>query len=555
MKEQLKLLHPFSRYGLAVALFNSRTNVEDLNLESVAKILGEEIENCLSRFRMKTDSIPKNDLIQHYDPISLKDLKENPSLATGGASEGRYLYPTIITGDKLAGNTFKKSIVILDALGKKSLTGERTLERSFAPITAKVISPIHSAKEDGDLLSLKEPKASRFEAACCAISTLTPLKPASQVKDLPNSKRGEEKFYNTAIIPDLSLAELREFLEVFNRLQISENPETLMQATTPKDKKYKRPKIHSGNYPFAPRNTVFGAVGLLAAIGKWAQRADQGGQEKAHRILKAIAGTDTEQGRPMYLISYEKNAHVSFTHHVVNLSMSGKLYEMIEALIQGTKLYADTDALYPKRSKNLADKEDFESAYNLLDLSANRFLQLFNQPAFQDFLAIRAEYSPLVEPLFKEYFMEARKIDREIVESARALGQWLNRTAYNVARSEVEPGTPDADKKIRQGKAKILVEFESAAMSATSPQDMLYRISTRAGRLLQHDMPASATRYMDETMTGEKVAPKDALHLLIAYMRLRATFEKDESTQPSVDKPNVSPDMQAVQDLTSLEAE
>jgi len=49
-----------------------------------------------------------------------------------------------------------------------------------------------------------------------------------------------------------------------------------------------------------------------------------------------------------------------------------------------------------------------------------RFLQFFNQSAFQDFLAIRAEYLPIVEPLFKEYFMETRMIDREIVESARS---------------------------------------------------------------------------------------------------------------------------------------
>jgi hypothetical protein len=73
-------------------------------------------------------------------------------------------------------------------------------------------------------------------------------------------------------------------------------------------------------------------------------------------------------------------------------------------------------------------------------------------------------------------------IDREIVESARALGQWLNRAAYRVADADVEDKYSEAEraKKVRQAKAKILVEFESAAMSATTPQDMMYRISTRA---------------------------------------------------------------------------
>lgn len=117
--------------------------------------------------------------------------------------------------------------------------------------------------------------------------------------------------------------------------------------------------------------------------------------------------------------------------------------------------------------------------------------------------------------------MQATKIPKDIVESARELGQWLNRTAYFVADSDIKADAPDRKAKVQKEKAKILVEFESAAMSAKTPQDMLHRISTRAGRLLQQDAPAKATRYMDATASGE-IEPQDALHLLVAYLRLRS---------------------------------
>ena len=509
-----------------------------------------------------TDDNPQTSEVLRFYPIKFAELERNSKLVrdAGLAAQGKYIAPTIVTTDKEVKGTYDNATEMLELLRKSSsLEKPHELSRSFAPTTAK----INNGKS-----SQSPPKGTLFEAACSIITTLTKIKPAAYTGKLakPEEKR------NTIVIPDLPLDELKDFAELFSKMMSSQLDGNLMEAKltlkqkitktdapakakkgkraqTDKPKsEYRRPRIFNGNYPFAPREAAFGAVGLLAAIGKWAERAKEVAWAK--RVLESIAGNEERAGRPMYVISYDEIAQVQFTHHVVNLSLSGKLSDMITAFIRDTRLYADTDGLRPNRYAS-----EYKTTYELFNLMASRFLQLFNQPAFQDFLAIRAEYSPLVEPLFKEYFMEARKIDREIVESARALGQWLNRTAYNVARSEVEPGTPDADKKVRQGKAKILVEFESAAMSATSPQDMLYRISIRAGRLLQHDMPASATRYMDETMTGAKVAPKDALHLLVAYMRLRATSEKDQGAQPSEGKPNVSPDTQAVQDITSLEAE
>jgi hypothetical protein len=273
---------------------------------------------------------------------------------------------------------------------------------------------------------------------------------------------------------------------------------------------YRRPRIFNGNYPFAPRDAALGAAGLLGAIGKWAQHT--GTIDWAKRVLDSIAGTPDKPGVPLYIISYDAISQVQFTHHVVYLSIDGKLSELIDALVRDTALYAELENRKPRWDI---------PAYRLFYLMASRFLQLFNPPAFCDFLAFRGEYAPEVRPLFEEYFMNTRKIDKDIVESARALGQWLNRTAYFVADSEIGTDTPDRQSRLQKAKAKILVEFESAAMSAKTPQDMLHRISTRAGRLLQQDAPAEATCFMDATNSGE-IDAEDALHLLIAYLRLRS---------------------------------
>jgi hypothetical protein len=515
MNELLQnLVHPYSRYGLAIALFEAQMSIEDLTEENVSKVLAQAIETGLENFRLMTDDNPETAEVLRFRPIKKDDLLKNSKLvqSAGLASQGKYIVPSVVTTDGDAKGTFDNAKKITESLqGGASLLKPLELSRSFAPTTAK----INNGKS-----SQTPPKGTLFECACNVATTLTPIKPSAWTDGR-----------NTAIIPDLPVDELMDFIELFQLMLNDSLRENILEArldTTRTEKKYIRPRIFWGNYPFAPRETAFGAVGLLAAIGKWGQRAKQ--IERARKVLESIAGNELHAGRPMYVVSYDSIAQVQFTHHVVKLAVSGKLSDMISAFSYQTRLYADTDGAKPNRYAS-----DHKTNYELLSLMTGRFLQFFNQCAFQDFLAMRAEYQPIVEPLFREYFMETRMIDREIVESARALGQWLNRAAYRVADAGVEDKFSDTERarKVRQAKAKILVEFESAAMSATTPQDMMYRISTRAGRLLQMDMPADATKFLDETLIGEKLKPKDALHLLVAYMRLRQNYEKATDEPPA----------------------
>jgi hypothetical protein len=516
MNRLFNLLHPYSRYGLAVALFEERLDVDRLSADEAPEMLTRAIESGLSSFRLATGDSPATAEVLRFDYLKMEELVRDPGLIQGALSaQGKYLAPAVVTTDRDAKGTWDNAVKILGWLREgEGLETSFPLSRSFAPTTAKI---------NNGRSSQSPPKTSLFEAACSVIATLTEKKPAAWVNKL-----------NTVIVPDLPLAELKDFVELFSDLMRDELDGNLFEAvlpakstgnaTTPPQSKrgkkaqaaapkseYRRPRLHNGNYPFAPRDAAFGPVGLLAAIGKWARRADR--VAYARKVLESIAGAIDQPGKPLYIISYDSVSQVQFTHHIVGLSLEGKLSEMIDALIRETTLYAEMDKNKPKWEL---------PAYRLFYLMTSRFLQQFTLPAFRDFLAARAEYAPAVQPLFEEYFMNARKIDRPLVESARALGQWLNRTAYFVADGEVDQNAADRRGKVQKAKAKILVEFESAAMSAKSPRDMLHRISTRAGRLLQQDIPAEATLFMDAT-NCEEVAHEDALHLLVAYLRLRAT--------------------------------
>ncbi len=523
MKELLQnLIHPYSRYGLAIALFEAQMPLDELTQENVSEVLAAAIEAGMENFRIMTDDNPETAEILRFRQIKKDILFKDSKLvqSAGLANQGKYLAPSIVTTDGDAKGTFENAKSIAESLRKSvSLLKPQDLSRSFAPTTAK----INNGKS-----SQSPPKGTLFECACSAITTLTPIKPAAWLE-----------MRNTVIIPDLPLIEadkeageekfpLLDFIEILQLMLLDSLRENVMDAKLDQsktEKKYKRPQIFNGNYPFAPRDAAFGAVGLLAAMGKWGQRA--GEIERTKKVLESITGNEQQGGRPLYIISYDSISQVQFTHHVARLAVSGKLSDMIAAFSYQTRLYADTENKNPDRYNS-----SFKTNYELLKLMTGRFLQFFNQSAFQDFLAIRAEYLPIIEPIFKEYFMAKQNISREIVESARTMGQWLNRMAYFVAKENVESekaiSEPDKAKKIRQVKSKILTEIESAVMSAKTPQEMFSMTNIRAVRLSNEEAPAQAEVFMTEAIIGDQISLKDAKHLLTAYLRLRQNFEKSD---------------------------
>lgn len=499
------LQHPYSRYGLAVAAYQAR--LPAIVTEAVLRTaLVRAIESGLGAFRMRTWDNSLHDKVLKFEPVRLDELTDKPQLvqSAGLAAQGIYLYPTVLTTDGNAKDTFRNAQEITKQLRKEApLSAVTTLSRSFAPTTAKI---------NNGIAYQRPPEGTLLEAACALITAVTPLKPAAW----PGQ--------NTVIIPDLPFEQLRKFLDVFEEmttqeveqlLHTRERPLTLAPGDKAKDlgkagsksasPEFRRPRIHSGNYPDAPRDAgVFGPVGLLGAIGRWARRTKQLGQGKD--VLDSLAG------QPLLIISYDQISQVRFDHHTTRLALAHDLTHIVDSLYLGTRLYSEIEHPGTPFGK---------PAFKTFCLMASRFLQSFTPAAFTDFLAFRAEYAAEVEPLFTEYF---RIMKPEIVQSASALGRWLNRTAFFAARDEAEefPSKKKLkDQQIKETKAKILIVLESAVLSAKTPEAMVSQVLRQAGQMLLDEAPAEARRFVDATNTRE-ITHDQAKHLLIAYMRLRS---------------------------------
>lgn len=503
------ILHAYPRYGLAVAAHQSQLTETITEAELRAALL-KAIEAGLGQFRMLTRNNSLHDKVLKFETVRLTDLADNPQLvqSAGLAAQGIYLFPTLVTTDSSAKDTFRNAQEITKQLrGQAPLSSTFTLNRSFAPTTAKINS---------GTASQSPPIGTLLEAACAVVTTVTPLKPAAWLG------------VNTVIIPNLPLPQLREFILVFEEMLAPETnnllstwERALPSATEIKASsrtvtaEFRRPRLHAGNYPGAPRDAwAFGPAGLLGAVGRWARRTKQ--QSRGRAVLDALAG------QPLYVISYDQIDQVCFDQRITRLALDDDLTSIVNALYLGTRFYSEVGTSGPP-----FNKPEFKIFY----LLANRFLQSFTNAAFIDFLAFGAEYAAETRALFTEYFYTMiPAVSAAVVESASELGRWLNRTAYFAAKAEAEdfPSKKKGkDQQIKETKARFLVELESVVLGAKSPEAMISQVLTQAGRISIDEAPAGARRFVDAANKKE-IGHDQAKHLLISYMRLRST--SDSST-------------------------
>jgi hypothetical protein len=553
------LVHPYPRYGLAAALvLKNCTPAEFIRLDDVlvSQVLAEALEYGLGYFRMMTMDTPQLVQTLEYRPIAYDDLKQDATLvqSSGLAAKGKFLYPSVVTIDGNAKGTFENAVAMIkDLRANKPLLSRYDFSRSFAPTTAKI-------NQNGKA-SLSEPPGTLFESACSAIATITHIKPAAWI--------GQK---NSAIYPDLPLNEdndaLWQFILLFEEMFTSETSH-LMQCTLPKKpatidssagarakvkttapkSEYKRPNLYRGNYPFAPRDAeAFGPAGLLGAIGRWAH--SKGQVERGRRVLASLKNC------PLYVVNYEAITQAQFDHHVIKLAQENQLSEIVHALTFDTRLYTEIED----------DRPIWDApARKLFAIFAGRFLQTFDAPAFRDFLSTRAEYSPALNPMFNEFFVSqlqevfmSQTVAAEIVNAARELGRWINRSAYYAAKKEVEDegknDSPDQrERKIRQQKAKILVALDSIAMGAREPTAMMGSIMRETGMLTQTDAPTEALPFIDAVNIGDPLNMATARQLLMTYMRVR--YAPSTPGKPIEGKPdeNSTPDDQ--EDIPEYQSE
>ena len=478
-------LHPFINYGIALVMVNkNRPNVSEI----LNKDLIEEMENSINHFRVKPT-------VEITDQTSVKF--QYVDIEKGNPKQGIYLASSILASDKSAGQVYAALKKLKEELNKPKPTNI-DITRAITPVAGEFAS-------FGKSIGRGKPKTDVQTASYCAITTSTHQKPCMAFKTLKKDKVETE---NIAIIPDLDIPALTDFINLFEQLRLNSTENLMVGRVNPKDNKPNRPQIFEGNFPNAPRSSSFGAIALLGAIGAWSKEAAQ--IDWARTVL------DSLKERPIYLIGTKTFETFTYNHFVIELAKANKLKSIIDSFFYVV--------LFNQGFRSRESRLEYQK----FDLFASRFLQFFNRPTFKDFLAFRAEYPNQLEILFKNYFINMEKISPAVVQSARELGKWLNYASYKVAEAEV--GATDKTK-LRERKAKALVEIESSIFSARSGDALVFQAVTRAGRSSGLDAPSEAELFMTQAVTGE-ITLESAKHLLIAFSRVKNKYEPRNATAP-----------------------
>lgn len=411
-----------------------------------------------------------------------------------------YLASNAVATEMNAGNLYKAAKKICEMTSDLCLENKDKVTQSQIPTVGEFCS-----FSDTGNIGRGKPEASNLSICLGLIMSTTPLKPCLQYISGGNGKISTE---NVCLIPDLDIPQLIDFIKLFKRLRLQKLSDLMMgkvEASAKDEYKPKRPKLFCGNFPNAPRSSALGSVALLGAIGEMVKEKEV--SELACRVL------DSFKGHNFYAFRYGNAQIFSFNHHIIELAKGSQLRSVVDSVY-----YISLYSQGPRRKGNLSE-------YQKLDLFASRFLQLFNRPAFRDFLSFRAEYPSELETLLKTYFVHMEHISEDIVRSAKELGRWLNTVAYRVAKTEIKNDNEQDNERLRAAKAKVLVELESSIFASKSADALIAHTIARAGRLSATDAPAEASLFMEKTASGA-LSLEQAKNLLIAFSRLKSTLNK-----------------------------
>lgn len=479
--------HVYLKYAIALLMEEHGLQTEQ---DITFKEIKEELEKGLNAFSVKPTGDYHGQAKVQYDFTKEKN----------DAKKYIFLAPNTIASEMKASNLYN-AVYKTCSEENVDLLKAYKISQSEVPTSGE----FNNFSDSGNI-GRGKPSATVFDQCLALITSTTALKPCLQYK----SGAGKISMDNTCLLPDLDITDLQKFIKLFKRIRIQKLDSSLMVGKVKCEKgktlRYipKRPNIFNGNFPNAPHSSALGSIALLGAIGEMTKEKDV--LELANKVLESLKDCN------FYAIKYGDASVFSFSHSIIRLAERGKLRRIVDSLYY-VELYKEG-----RRSTSNA----FE--YQKFDLFASRFLQIFNRPAFKDFLAFRAEYPHDIELLLNTYFSDMEKIDKEIVTSAKKLGNWLNSVAYSSAKKEV--GTSNWDNLIK-AKAKVLVELESSVFSAKSGDALIAYTITRAGRLSGFDAPTEASLFMEKAASGE-LPLEQAKNLLIAFSRLKSKIEETD---------------------------
>ena len=474
--------HPFLKY--AIALLMVRNNLQKEEEIDDNHIL-DELKNGLNHYALKVQKGTEK-----RENVKYRFAKKDAD----------FISPSFININKKAKDTIEKLIGNELTKDKLPLVGN--------PFAGEF--SIFTSQENG-LSERGKPKWTLREYCLGCITLSTPNKPCYRDKK------------NWCLIPDLELPDMILFINLFEEMYINETKNLLHgKVTWKKGEKYTlhRPRLLNGNFPYAPQTSVMGAVALLGAIGKFAKDAEDRISPEICNVVNRLKNTN------IYLVSSDEIKAFSFNHVIIDLASKGKLQSIVDSIYR--------IELFKVGSRSKIDKfnDIRKNEYDRFDLFVSRFLTLFNKASFRGFFSFRAEYPYEMELLLKTYFCIMEKINEDIVNSAIAFGGWLNRQAFTYASKEIHDisNLKEDEKKEKQTelKNKILIQFESAIMSAKSGDALVAFITTRAARLTGYDIDEGAKLFMSKVSGGE-LQLEQAKNLLIAFSRLKTVNKKDEN--------------------------
>lgn len=375
-------------------------------------------------------------------------------------------------------------------------------------------------------------KVSPKDYALLMITTLTEEKPciAEYIGKgnvsyfLKDYKRGN--WSHTCLIPDLSVQELADFINLFKKLQKQKCPNLNIGKVIQIKKKAVAclPNIFHGNFPNTTTFTYLKILAILGCIGEMVK------ESKYSQLADSVIASFNAAS--ILIVSAEKGEceSIQISHNIIDIAKDGNLGKLIDHLFY-TKLYIYKGVRrndYSYYKEHGIDQKIVDLEYKKYDLCLSRFLILFNRFTFNEFMTVRAEYPSLIKIVLTKYFQSMEQIGIDIINSAEALGAWLNDSAFRVAIKEEAPneewGTLPMEKrqKVTEKKYKFLVELESSIFSASDSLSLISHTITRAGRLSESDAPVEARLFIKAAMSSE-ISLEVAKNLLIAFSRIRST--------------------------------
>lgn len=582
----LDTLHPYSRYGLAVALTTSileqsrkgtQINPTEVSSEKIDNILADEdliktvlikeLENCLNHSVVDFESFIVDD----------KDLKKgnvdtaNPH--TSSWVSASQLLEDVVSGKRQIGkfgrdyacyvmvnnktNPIKEGLCVLEALKntKKSIFSTKSksvviskqlssdgrynfvLKASSFPFVQKV-SVGGEQEEDA--------RATLFEIACGMITTLTAYKPAVFYKPYKI-----QDWSHYCVIPDIELDMLCRFVAVFIEMfnEFLQDDENSMQfkyvIKSSGDKKNQASLIRAGitkrNFdPSLQINNHTLAVNIYATlkdvIFNIKDRQEVRRVEKFYEeMLHSLANSS------LYVIPSNGGG---FKVSKINDTMIS-MFDQNKHFAKLLKQLSSTERSFSKKEQPSGERailyksdEEYKGQYQML---FSQLLERFDWWSLKRFLSVKASYPTLFNIILKEMILmnfgsKLKSLPKEglssfpvdiaeaAIESISAIGGWAHKS------SATPKGSTNDTKKMAQKKIERLLKIESIIRNSKTSLELLSNAFSTISRMRNWTVPKEGKLAMN-LISLKKLPLEEAKLLIIAYMWLTPEWTEKEKLE------------------------